>query len=218
MVAIVSSSPAPSTRRAASTFFFHVAAAPEIYTLSLRDALPISPTIQASSPASRRIRIASSAAPGGTITRSEEHTSELQSRPQLVCRLLLEKKNRRLPLAVSTAWPGTLTRGWSRSSRPRRHRARAVPPRRFFFMLRRPPRFTLFPYATLFRSRRRSRLPRRPREESGSRRPRRRAGRSRDRKSTRLNSSHVRNSYAVFCLKKKIDVSLSRCPRLGRVP
>src|SRR5215813_14983433 len=65
----------------------------------------------------------------------------------------------------------------------------------FFLMIRRPPRSTLFPYTTLFRSR--------P--------PSFRNGRAswpgcctgRDRKSTRLNSSHVRISYAVFCLKKK---------------
>src|SRR5438270_1679117 len=65
-------------------------------------------------------------------------------------------------------------------------------------MIRRPPRSTLFPYTTLFRSR--------PRDASQPRRPltspwlRRRA---RDRKSTRLNSSHSQISYAVFCLKKK---------------
>src|SRR6266496_1907769 len=65
-------------------------------------------------------------------------------------------------------------------------------------MIRRPPRSTLFPYTTLFRPR--------------SRRPGGRVGRVapapfllcvRDRKSTRLNSSHVESSYAVFCLKKK---------------
>src|SRR5690554_7205387 len=71
-------------------------------------------------------------------------------------------------------------------------------------MIRRPPRSTLFPYTTLFRS-----APRRT-GCSASAGP---AGRARrlqrkgddigDRKSTRLNSSHVRISYAVFCLKKK---------------
>src|SRR5262245_62418945 len=66
-------------------------------------------------------------------------------------------------------------------------------------MIRRPPRSTLFPYTTLFRSHRERRgagagdgglatAPRKPR---------------RDRKSTRLNSSHLGISYAVFCLKKK---------------
>src|SRR3712207_8161928 len=91
----------------------------------------------------------------------------------------------------------------------------------FFLMIRRPPRSTLFPYTTLFRSERQ------PHEADGVRqRPRvqglarERLGRGRaravepehaaegepralDRKSTRLNSSHANISYAVFCLKKK---------------
>src|SRR6266487_627150 len=67
----------------------------------------------------------------------------------------------------------------------------------FFLMIRRPPRSTLFPYTTLFRSRRpRTFLPLR------STRCYQVTGR-RDRKSTRLNSSHPSISYAVFCLKKK---------------
>src|SRR6266496_5629297 len=72
----------------------------------------------------------------------------------------------------------------------------------FFLMIRRPPRSTLFPYTTLFRSgrrpRRRSRTP--PCPEAG---PSLAPGSLPDRKSTRLNSSHVEISYAVFCLKKK---------------
>src|SRR5215475_11617315 len=64
-------------------------------------------------------------------------------------------------------------------------------------MIRRPPRSTLFPYTTLFRSRRRHDA------APGDRGPRRRVVARRDRKSTRLNSSHVKSSYAVFCLKKK---------------
>src|SRR5476651_2806002 len=65
----------------------------------------------------------------------------------------------------------------------------------FFLMIRRPPRSTLFPYTTLFRSRAGARpgVPRHP--HAGHERP--------DRKSTRLNSSHANISYAVFCLKKK---------------
>src|SRR5712664_4668060 len=66
----------------------------------------------------------------------------------------------------------------------------------FFLMIRRPPRSTLFPYTTLFRSpaaRHHPRIARRSRRLHG-------AG---DRKSTRLNSSHDQISYAVFCLKKK---------------
>src|SRR5476649_2831542 len=70
----------------------------------------------------------------------------------------------------------------------------------FFLMIRRPPRSTLFPYTTLFRSLR-------DREPPGrGRRARTRAVCPRpqgDRKSTRLNSSHTVISYAVFCLKKK---------------
>src|SRR3989442_8484103 len=89
-------------------------------------------------------------------------------------------------------------------------------------MIRRPPRSTLFPYTTLFRSRRagaqaaRAALPR-PREVGLEplRRGRLAAGRGGDaglqvdRKSTRLNSSHVRISYAVFCLKKKKNTARS---------
>src|SRR6267143_3375939 len=77
-----------------------------------------------------------------------------------------------------------------------------VKPRRsfplfFFLMIRRPPRSTLFPYTTLFRSRD-WRGPASRHEPTSS--P---ACRARDRKSTRLNSSHSSISYAVFCLKKK---------------
>src|SRR5436190_16725403 len=67
----------------------------------------------------------------------------------------------------------------------------------FFLMIRRPPRSTLFPYTTLFRS---------PalRAHPPTLRPKRyRPANPRDRKSTRLNSSHTVISYAVFCLKKK---------------
>src|SRR6266480_5039638 len=79
----------------------------------------------------------------------------------------------------------------------------------FFLMIRRPPRSTLFPYTTLFRSPadvaarpvRPGDLLRRPRRDR--RRDRPGGGRGGDRKSTRLNSSHMSISYAVFCLKKK---------------
>src|SRR5947208_11964730 len=67
-------------------------------------------------------------------------------------------------------------------------------------MIRRPPRSTLFPYTTLFRSSRRSSTGRRFRR---ARTPPSRSSRRGDRKSTRLNSSHQIISYAVFCLKKK---------------
>src|SRR5438094_6505403 len=73
-------------------------------------------------------------------------------------------------------------------------------------MIRRPPRSTLFPYTTLFRSPRgaSARRPSRWRRRGSDASPRasRRPGAA-DRKSTRLNSSHRTISYAVFCLKKK---------------
>src|SRR5215472_10943047 len=72
-------------------FFFKDTATTEIYTLSLHDALPISP---ASSGVWVRIRASTSTppTPRSRSERSEEHTSELQSLRHLVCRLLLEKK------------------------------------------------------------------------------------------------------------------------------
>src|SRR5437764_12919389 len=82
----------------------------------------------------------------------------------------------------------------------------------FFLMIRRPPRSTLFPYTTLFRSRRRlvsawrSVRSRHRSEPSWSGRgwsPLSPDHEGSDRKSTRLNSSHRCISYAVFCLKKK---------------
>src|SRR3712207_7731137 len=90
----------------------------------------------------------------------------------------------------------------------------------FFLMIRRPPRSTLFPYTTLFRSRhaagragppRRSDVARPDAYGRGMTHP---GGFNTDRKSTRLNSSHANISYAVFCLKKKkqtaIDWSIKR--------
>src|SRR5215204_7326814 len=73
----------------------------------------------------------------------------------------------------------------------------------FFLMIRRPPRSTLFPYTTLFRSPQRRARVRRGQDRVPQRRRRERAQRGGDRKSTRLNSSHTVISYAVFCLKKK---------------
>src|SRR5438309_11935783 len=75
----------------------------------------------------------------------------------------------------------------------------------FFLMIRRPPRSTLFPYTTLFRSRCNARLATRDHRD----RVRTASSFQRDRKSTRLNSSHSSISYAVFCLKKKKKVNLN---------
>src|SRR3712207_9426496 len=90
-------------------FFFNDTATTEIYTLSLHDALPIFPLLQvdtihvmyiqvlrsyqhtniSNTPKHSRLKAVETA---GAVLRSEEHTSELQSRQYLVCRLLLEKK------------------------------------------------------------------------------------------------------------------------------
>src|SRR5690349_23091302 len=70
---------------------------PELYTLSLHDALPISPEVECIAKGKARTRyefgVKLSLAVTNARARSEEHTSELQSRRDLVCRLLLEKKN-----------------------------------------------------------------------------------------------------------------------------
>src|SRR2546430_11944710 len=73
----------------------------------------------------------------------------------------------------------------------------------FFLMIRRPPRSTLFPYTTLFRSTCPVHRQPGPRRQERRRQPQARVP-GPDRKSTRLNSSHSQISYAVFCLKKKI--------------
>src|SRR3954463_2912350 len=96
--------------------------------------------------------------------RSEEHTSELQSHDNIVCRLLLEKKKRDRRCAQPQP-EARQTAARARRSAPSACRARATAPTRvvgptppsltplfFFLMIRRPPRSTLFPYTTLFRS------------------------------------------------------------------
>src|SRR5271154_3894934 len=139
------------------SFFFNDTATTEIYPLSLHDALPILATDYSWTDSSGDHQV------GGVVeghlassTRSEEHTSELQSHVNLLCRL-------------------------------------------FFLMIRRPPRSTLFPYTTLFRSWLLT-TPGLTRQATI-----RSAGSSKatwpprlDPKSTRLNSSHMSISYAVF--------------------
>src|SRR2546421_12659050 len=104
-------SPTSLRRLLSFFFFFNDTATTEIYTLSLHDALPIScfensvratGTTETDSTAGprpyRAASVRSSSTPSftpGTRTRSEEHTSELQSRSDLVCRLLLEKKKKK---------------------------------------------------------------------------------------------------------------------------
>src|SRR5256885_12424464 len=82
-------------------------------------------------------------------------------------------------------------------------------------MIRRPPRSTLFPYTTLFRSHQQQQVA--LRGQTGASRLLLRAAQEspQDRKSTRLNSSHLVISYAVFCLKKKkinSDLHLTSIP------
>src|SRR3954449_8991525 len=79
--------------------------------------------------------------------RSEEHTSELQSHSHLVCRLLLEKKN-----DSRSSYPSTASRCAISRSRSMSRRSAARLSLSFFLIIRRPPRSTLFPYTTLFRS------------------------------------------------------------------
>src|SRR5258708_26326912 len=94
-------------RRLSLFFFFNDTATTEIYTLSLHDALPISPQsveVQRGEP----LRIPMDQLVGSGSPRSEEHTSELQSPDHLVCRLLLEKKKTQLR-ANNLMWTSTRT-------------------------------------------------------------------------------------------------------------
>src|SRR5256885_4176968 len=86
-------------------FFFNDTATTEIYTLSLHDALPISASITAAQ--GRVSPVNTTTRPGrfGPTIRSEEHTSELQSPCNLVCRLLLEKKKTRCYYTLQTQMP-----------------------------------------------------------------------------------------------------------------
>src|SRR5258707_9485603 len=106
-------------------FFFNDTATTEIYTLSLHDALPICTAVVAQGPDG----VAALAAPSRCAARvsdrdrSEEHTSELQSRQYLVCRLLLEKKKlqqRLLPHDLDSLDPLLLDRDALRRSQPDR--------------------------------------------------------------------------------------------------
>src|ERR1019366_6659497 len=123
-------------------FFFNDTATTEIYTLSLHDALPIwrCPSLK---PFSNVAGYRTARTP--YLIRSEEHTSELQSLTKLVCRLLLEKKITSGPSLQSSAQPGIVLR---RSARSECSFSGIF----LFLMIRRPPRSTLFPYTTLFRS------------------------------------------------------------------
>src|SRR6266571_2071375 len=146
------------TRSGPLSFFFNETATTEIYTLSLHDALPISRAL------GRRCQGDGhrSAHPGAEGTRrSEEHTSELQSHVNLVCRLRLEKKNE-IQRRIRRPTEGRSQRAYQRrrANHPVHRRTAYLGVRRrrgrhyglfFFAMARPPPGPTLFPYTTLFR-------------------------------------------------------------------
>src|SRR6266513_1363927 len=150
-------------------FFFNDTATPEIYTLSLHDALPIS-AASARGTRSRAPPAAPARSARATPPRSEEHTSELQSRFDLVCRRLLEKKkNPTTPPAHHAQIKFMILNRRHSIAYPQLYQKtpyNAYPPLIFqylyhqylffFLIIRRPPRSTLFPYTTLFRSRCRS--------------------------------------------------------------
>src|SRR4029434_2170295 len=151
--------PAATTRAYCVCFFFNDTATTEIYTLSLHDALPICTGCWAA----MRRRIVRRACSVFCL-RSEEHTSELQSHLNLVCRLLLEKKRTnvyttvtpesRMPCSYVESDRICVSRPTSPCTRLYAELSRlSVCLSSFFFlMIRRPPRSTLFPYTTLFRS------------------------------------------------------------------
>src|SRR5260370_23919690 len=101
-------------------FFFNDTATTEIYTLSLHDALPICPDIHLVGIRSYNVHLYSGCIMGILAARSEEHTSELQSHLNLVCRLLLEKKKQK----ISTSHIEQSSRRVTCEQRIPRHRVR----------------------------------------------------------------------------------------------
>src|SRR3989441_855690 len=146
-------------------FFFNDTATTEIYTLSLHDALPIS-FRRAAGRGGRRARPRArplgrgdraglrgwGRARAGGGARSEEHTSELQSLAYLVCRLLLEKKKKKWTTTVRVREYVILASRVTSCTSLLCSRTLVFSFFFFFLMIRRPPRSTLFPYTTLFRS------------------------------------------------------------------
>src|SRR6478672_5184769 len=194
-----------ASNRLVSCFFFLMIRRPPRSTLFPYTTLFRSPwerLVFVPPPARRRMHVPA---------RSEEHTSELQSRSDLVCRLLLEKK--KSTPTTSIMWIKPLNETPACVLAPPCVLTPVLRicyfisllsvlsnlfPFFFFLMIRRPPRSTLFPYTTLFRSCLRRVAGRKERltalqPQLGWQ----------DRKSTRLNSSHDQSSYAVFRLNKK---------------
>src|SRR6266849_4299227 len=133
--------------------------------------------------------------------RSEEHTSELQSRVDLVCRLLLEKKKNISPPASSIVSFGTDRTPSFRASTTATLANISGFSFFFFIFTATPEIYTLSLHDALPISRSQASC---GRKRLGKRRPRKaRLPRRARSESTRLNSSHEWISYAVFCLKKK---------------
>src|SRR5476651_574248 len=190
-------------------FFFNDTATTEIYTLSLHDALPIcaSPI----SPAHPRGGGEAAEIRGYADRKSTRLNSSHANISYAV--FCLKKKKRFVDIHGGFKVIGICQKLLERvehadtKSFGHKHRLHngdgeffATADDLFFLMIRRPPRSTLFPYTTLFRSNAQGRLvdPKQFAEiiiKTGDD--------GRDRKSTRLNSSHANISYAVFCLKKK---------------
>src|SRR5476649_749805 len=137
-------------------FFFNDTATTEIYTLSLHDALPI--LLDGERPA----LLFHFGDHQPSFDRSEEHTSELQSHSDLVCRLLLEKKKKNNTITTDNETKSKITQPNSFDVLDIEYFAlkKLIPSgnilaldarKIFFLMIRRPPRSTLFPYTTLFR-------------------------------------------------------------------
>src|SRR6478752_4253812 len=192
-------------------FFFNDTATTEIYTLSLHDALPIS---SGAGPVPRGRRPLGAAGPRPRV-RGDRKSTRLNSSHGYISYAVfcLQKK-----IGLSHQ-----PRGHHRDVGPQAHRGQGrallldrpgdrrragcvrdlVHPLVFLLMMRRPPRSTLFPYTTLFRSPRRVGAGRQVAVRARPRGPEGHGARRGDRKSTRLNSSHGYISYAVFCLQKK---------------
>src|SRR6266511_2766664 len=190
-------------------FFFNDTATTEIYTLSLHDALPIS-SDQADSAAPSAD--ATPGAPGDT--RSEEHTSELQSRENLVCRLLLAKKKTNTCLRLGAPYYNS-DEELGHAIVVLDHVLTCLRILRLDTVYEFPCDTSLFLFfndsatTEIYTLSLHDALPI-FHELVDDRRGRLGTGQAigpmvhlEDRKSTRLNSSHVKISYAVFCLKKK---------------
>src|SRR5471032_847180 len=129
-------------------FFFNDTATTEIYTLPYTT-LFRSPTSAGIPPFPSRYDGSKRDGDCRWRRRSEEHTSELQSHHDIVCRLLLEEK--KISAAGNVVWVRAEASIWDASNLRRLAGIHRRAEQLFFSMLRRPPRSTLFPYTTLFR-------------------------------------------------------------------